>query len=67
MNKNQREIVHDIRNALGGIRGFASLLEKDLGDKPESKRMAGIIVGGLDKLEGLINDLASKRESEDGN
>lgn len=58
------ELAHDIRNPLGGIRGFASLLEKDLADRPELQRMASYIIQGTDDLNGLITATLKKVDSE---
>lgn len=48
-------VAHEIRNPLGGIKGFASLLERDLKDQPELAKMAGYITEGTDTLNRLVN------------
>lgn len=50
-------VAHEIRNPLGGIKGFASLLERDLKDKPELQQMATYIVEGAENLNQLINHI----------
>lgn len=44
-------LAHEIRNPLGGIKGFAHLLQRDLEDKPTLKRLAGYIEKGVANLE----------------
>lgn len=50
-------VAHEIRNPLGGIKGFASLLERDLADKPSLKKMATAIVEGTDSLDQLVTQV----------
>ena len=47
-------VAHEIRNPLGGIKGFASLLERDLADRPELQKMATYITQGTDNLNELV-------------
>lgn len=56
-------VVHEIRNHLGGIRGFASLLERDLEDKPELKKMASNIIQGTDNLNNLMTEMLNHSRS----
>lgn len=51
------QVAHEIRNPLGGIKGFASLLKRDLKDSPELQKMAGYIVEGTDSLGNLVNQI----------
>lgn len=51
------QVAHEIRNPLGGIRGFASLLQRDLEGQPDQKRMAHQIVEGADRLNELVNQV----------
>lgn len=56
-------IAHEVRNPLGSIRLYASMLEQDLGDRPEQRRIAtriGEAVRGLDHIVGDV--LAFARE-----
>lgn len=47
-------VAHEIRNPLGGIKGFASLLERDLKDRPELQKMASYIIQGTDNLNEIV-------------
>jgi len=51
-----RQLAHEIRNPLGGLRGAAQLLEKQLG-KPELREFTQIIIGEADRLAGLMDSL----------
>lgn len=51
------EVAHEIRNPLGGIKGFASLLKRDLKDQPELESMAGYIIEGTDDLNQLVTQV----------
>lgn len=50
-------LAHEIRNPLGGIRGFASLLKQELRDKPDLQAMATQIVEGTDDLNGFVTNI----------
>lgn len=50
-------LVHDVRNPIGVIKGFASLLHKDLGEQPNQQKMTGNILKATEQLEGLINSV----------
>ncbi|MBS4169280.1 ATP-binding protein [Parachlamydia sp. AcF125] len=50
-------VAHEIRNPLGGMEGFASLLQRDLADKPELQKMAGYIVQGTHNLNRLVTQV----------
>lgn len=50
-------VAHEIRNPLGGIKGFASLLERDLKDQPEKAQMAKHIIEGTDNLNKLVTTI----------
>lgn len=52
-------VAHEIRNPLGGIKGFASLLERDLQDRPEQQQMASYIIEGTDNLNTLVTNVLS--------
>lgn len=51
-----RQLAHEIRNPLGGIRGAAQLLQRDLVD-PEFNEYTQIIVREADRLATLTKDL----------
>lgn len=46
--------AHEIRNPLGGIRGYASLLYRDLEKQKNLQEMAGLIIDGTKALERLV-------------
>lgn len=50
-------IAHEIRNPLGGIRGYSSLLAKDLQDSPHLQEMAHFILEGSKHLETLVTSV----------
>lgn len=50
-------IGHEIRNPLGGIKGFASLLVRDLEDQPQLQSMAQNVVQGIDDLNDILTEL----------
>lgn len=49
-----RGLAHEIKNPLGGLRGAAQLLEREL-DDPSLKEYTGIIIGEADRLQALVN------------
>lgn len=49
-----RGMAHEIKNPLGGIRGAAQLLERELPSE-EQKEFTQIIISEVDRLQGLIN------------
>lgn len=51
------QVAHEIRNPLGGIRGFATLLCRDLEKQPEQLNLAQYIVRGADRLNELVNQV----------
>lgn len=50
-------VAHEIRNPLGGIKGFASLLQRDLKDQPHLQQMATYIVEGTESLNRLVTNV----------
>jgi PAS domain S-box-containing protein len=50
-------VAHEIRNPLAGMKGFASLLERDLDQNPESLALAKRISQGIGDLERIVSDL----------
>src|SRR5215212_5770223 len=50
-------MAHEIRNPLGGIRLYASMLESDLKDRPDSAAVVQKITGGVKRLEGVVSQV----------
>lgn len=50
-------VAHEIRNPLGGIKGFASLLHRDLSDTPHLQQMTSHIIDGADNLNRLVTNV----------
>jgi two-component system nitrogen regulation sensor histidine kinase GlnL len=55
-----RGLAHEIRNPLGGLRGAAQLLERELGTE-ELKEYTRIIVHEADRLQALVDRLLGPR------
>lgn len=51
-----RQLAHEIRNPLGGLRGAAQLLEREL-PTPELREFTRIIIGEADRLTSLTDNL----------
>ena len=51
-----RGLAHEIKNPLGGIRGAAQLLQKEL-DRPEWVEYTEVIISEVDRLQTLINTM----------
>lgn len=49
-------IAHEIRNPLNGIRGFASLLEKDFSNNDPRKKFVRRIIDGVENLNDMVTD-----------
>ena len=49
-----RNLAHEIKNPLGGIRGAAQLLESDL-VRAEDRECTSIIIGEADRLQALVD------------
>ena len=54
-----RGLAHEIKNPLGGLRGAAQLLERELDDE-SLKEYTGIIIGEADRLQALVNRMNTK-------
>jgi len=52
-------VAHEIRNPLGGIGLYASLLERDLVDRPGERDVARRISAGVQNLENIVRDILS--------
>jgi two-component system nitrogen regulation sensor histidine kinase GlnL len=51
-----RSLAHEIKNPLGGIRGAAQLLEREL-EAPQLIEYTQVIIGEADRLRSLVNRL----------
>jgi two-component system sensor histidine kinase FlrB len=49
-------IAHEIRNPLGSMELFASLLERDLGNNPDHKRLTSNIVKAIRTINSIISN-----------
>ena len=47
-------MAHEIRNPLGGIQLYASLLAKDVADRRDSLELVRKISGGVKRMEGIV-------------
>ncbi len=50
-------VAHEIRNPLGGIRGFASFLAEDTAEDDPKRRLVDKVLQGVASLERVVNDL----------
>jgi two-component system nitrogen regulation sensor histidine kinase GlnL len=55
-----RGLAHEIRNPLGGLRGAAQLLERELPD-PALREYTGVIIDEADRLQRLLDRLLGPR------
>jgi len=55
-----RGLAHEIRNPLGGLRGAAQLLERQLQD-PGLREYTQVIIGEADRLQGLLDRVLGPR------
>ncbi len=51
-----RQLAHEIKNPLGGIRGAAQLLERQLAD-PEQREYTTVVISETDRLAALVDTL----------
>jgi len=51
-----RQLAHEIKNPLGGLRGAAQLLERQL-ERDELKEYTGVIISEADRLAALVDTL----------
>ncbi len=49
-------LAHEIRNPLGGIKGFASLLARDLAADPDQTRILDSMTRAIDSLNRIVTD-----------
>jgi two-component system, NtrC family, nitrogen regulation sensor histidine kinase GlnL len=57
-----RNLAHEIKNPLGGLRGSAQLLEREL-DRPELREYTQVIIKEADRLQGLLDRLLTPRRT----
>lgn len=50
-------LAHEIRNPLGGIKGFANLLQQELTERADLQQMASYIAQGADDLNQLVTQI----------
>lgn len=50
-------VAHEIRNPLGGIRGFATLLYRDLAGQKQLQELAAQVIEGTKSLEKLVTNV----------
>ena len=55
-----RGLAHEIRNPLGGLRGAAQLLEREL-ENADLREYTQVIISEADRLEGLLNRMLGPR------
>ncbi|MDY6988836.1 MAG: HAMP domain-containing sensor histidine kinase [Thermodesulfobacteriota bacterium] len=60
-------LAHEIRNALGSVKGYSQWMEKQTGQSDPKKAALGVVLQGTDRIESLVNDLLrfSKEEVYD--
>lgn len=52
-----RQLAHEIKNPLGGLRGAAQLLERELAD-PAQREYTGVIIREADRLTALVDSMS---------
>jgi len=57
-----RQLAHEIRNPLGGLRGAAQLLERRLGDEA-TKEYTSVIISEADRLAALVDTLLGPEQA----
>ena len=57
-----RSIAHEIKNPLGGIKGAAQLLKKEI--KEEHKEFTNIIIDDVDRLKNYIDNAGLDNEEQ---
>jgi two-component system nitrogen regulation sensor histidine kinase GlnL len=63
-----RGLAHEVKNPLGGIRGSAQLLEKELeeiSDDPSLKDYTNVIIAESDRLRNLVDRMLGPRQPMD--
>jgi len=57
-----RNLAHEIKNPLGGLRGSAQLLEREL-DRPDLREYTQVIIKEADRLQTLLDRLLTPRRA----
>ena len=57
-----RQLAHEIKNPLGGLRGAAQLLERRLSD-PKAQAFTSVIIGEADRLAALVDSVLNPGEA----
>ena len=57
-----RQLAHEIKNPLGGLRGAAQLLERQLSD-PKAQAFTSVIIGEADRLAALVDSVLNPSEA----
>ena len=50
-------VAHEIRNPLGGIGLYASLLDRDLADRPAEREIVRKLSAGIRNVDSIVNDI----------
>ncbi len=58
-----RNLAHEVKNPLGGLRGAAQLLEMEL-ENPALKEYTQVIIDEADRLQGLVDRLIRPSQSQ---
>jgi signal transduction histidine kinase len=58
-------LAHEIRNALGSVKGYTQWVEEKVEEEDPRKKALGIVLRGTERIESLVNDLLlfSREES----
>ena len=57
-----RQLAHEIKNPLGGLRGAAQLLEREL-PAPDLREYTRVIIGEADRLTALVDAMAGPNQA----
>ena len=60
-------MAHEIRNPLGGMRLYASLLERDLTEQPDSLKWVRKISKGVHTLDSIVSDILAFTQDQSCN
>jgi len=50
-------LAHEIRNALGSVKGYSQWMEKQIQESGPQKTALGVVLQGTARIESLVNDL----------